>query len=928
MGSDHRSARRIILVSLALIAASPAAGQTAWRSTLYPADWTPPTALRFETDRLIQDFSYAGYRRGEAEIPLVRGPVFDVTAYGADPTGIADSTAAIQNAINAATAAGGGVVWLPAGTFRISPQGTNPYALRIAAANLVLRGAGRDHTFLFNDSFTMRGKHIIRVEGSTSGWSTVPAGSPQTRLTADLPGPTTSIPVASTTGFAVGDWIILRADATDAFIAEHNMTDLWAGLGSGLGGVMCQRQITGLDAANARITIDVPTRYYLKTRDNARIHRAVPHVEEVGLEDFSLGNREHAAAGNRTGWAEEDYNTETNGSYDTHGSFAIALRRARHCWITNVGSYRPAANTLNTHLLSNGILLENCRGVTVRNCDFQRPLYGGGGGNGYMYRLQASNECLIRDSAARYNRHGFVFSHMACSGNVIHGGIAQVTRTQAAGAGTTSGEGCDHHMHLSQSNLIDGVQLDRDFFTAHYRGTSGTPPQHGQGAAHSVYWNLEGLAYQPGKNYIVRSEQARYGYMIGTRGPASGMTTTSGAPAARTAPVDHAEGAGLGLTLQPFSLYQDQLARRLAREVVPPPPATVTATAGPGQVALAWSAVSPATGYQVRWAPAPGGPFELLVTTDTLRHTDMSLPGGTARFYAVSALNPAGEGLRSAVVSATPGAASPPAVAPAARVVNLATRALVGGSAGMPIAGVVVGGTGAKRLLIRAVGPGLAAFGVTGTLPNPDIAIVSRGATIVRNDNWLAADATTFAQVGAFSLPANSADAAVVHSLLPEAYTTSVGVAGGSGILLLEVYDADPANLTAALVNASIRAYVGQGDAILIPGFAVAGPGTARVLLRAVGPTLGPFGVSDALIDPQLVLYRGTTVVGGNDNWSTSANAAEIAAAAARVGAFPLPSGSRDAVLLLALPAGPYTVNVSGVGGATGTALIETYLLP
>jgi hypothetical protein len=107
---------------------------------------------------------------------------------------------------------------------------------------------------------------------------------------------------------------------------------------------------------------------------------------------------------------------------------------------------------------------------------------------------------------------------------VILGGIAQVTRTQAAGTRTTSGEGCDHHMHLSQSNLIDGVQLDRDFFTAHYRGTSGTPPQHGHGGTHSVYWNLIGTAYQPGKNYIVRSEQARYGYIIGTRGPAPGRT--------------------------------------------------------------------------------------------------------------------------------------------------------------------------------------------------------------------------------------------------------------------------------------------------------------------------------------------------------------------------------------------------------------------
>jgi hypothetical protein len=130
-----------------------------------------------------------------------------------------------------------------------------------------------------------------------------------------------------------------------------------------------------------------------------------------------------------------------------------------------------------------------------------------------MYRLQASNECLLRDCIARYNRHGFVFSHMACSGNVILGGLAQVTRTQAAGSGTTSGEGCDHHMHLSQSNLIDSVQLDRDFFTAHYRGTSGTPPQHGQGGTHSVYWNLIGLAYHSTKTYIVRSEQARYGYV-------------------------------------------------------------------------------------------------------------------------------------------------------------------------------------------------------------------------------------------------------------------------------------------------------------------------------------------------------------------------------------------------------------------------------
>lgn len=819
--------------AFALLLAGSALAQTEWRSTLYPENWVPPQALRFESDRLIQDFSYAGYHRGEREIPSVAGPLFDVTSHGADPAGVADSTVAIQSAINAAIAAGGGVVALPPGTFKVSPQGNNAYALRIAGSRVVLRGAGRERTFIFNDAHAMRSRHIIRVDGSGSSWATVPAGSPQTTIAEDLLSPTTSIPVAATTGFAVGDWVVLRADATDAFVAEHNMTDLWAGQGAGLGGVMFKRQITAVDEAARRLTIDVPIRYYLKTRDNARVHRAVPHVEEVGLEDFSIGNREHPTASSRTGWGEEDYNTAGNGAYDAHASFAIAFLRVRNAWISGVASYRPPGNTVNTHLLSNGILLQNCRGVTVRNCDFQRPLFGGGGGNGYMYRLQASNECLVRDSAARYNRHGFVFSHMACSGNVIHGGIAQVTRTQAAGNGTTSGEGCDHHMHLSQSNLIDGVQLDRDFFTAHYRGTSGTPPQHGQGGVHSVFWNLHGAAYQPGKTFIVRSEQARYGYIIGTRGPASGLTT--GSATARTAPVDHTEGAGRGDLLRPLSLYHDQLTRRLAR---------------------------------LHAAPAT------------------------------------------------------------ARLVNLATRALVGGAAGTPIAGFVIGGAGSKSMLVRAVGPGLAAFGLGGTVPDPSVTVVAGGAVVAGNENWNAADEPVFTSLGAFTLPAGSRDAAVLTSLAAGPYTTPVGAGGGSGIALLEIYDGQVANTAATLVNASTRAYVGTGDEVLIPGFAVTGSGQVRLLVRAVGPTLADFGVDGALADPELTLFSGPTAIGANDNWGAAANAAEITAAVRQAGAFALPANSRDAALLVSLRAGTYTARVAGAGGTTGTALVEIYVVP
>jgi hypothetical protein len=390
-------------------------------------------------------------------------------------------------------------------------------------------------------------------------------------------------------------------------------------------------------------------------------------------------------------------------------------------------------------------------------------------------------------------------------------------------------------MHLSQSNLIDGVQLDRDFFTAHYRGTSGTPPQHGQGAAHSVFWNLIGLAYQPGKNFIVRSEQARFGYMIGTRGPAGGMTTSSGAAASRTAPLDHAEGAGRGDGLRPLSLYFDQLNRRLA--TLPAAPTT-------------------------------------------------------------------------------------------ARLVNLATRTLVGGTAGAPIAGFVLGGTGTKRMVVRAVGPGLAAFGLTGTLPDPNVAALSGGAVIASNENWHAADAAVFAAVGAFALPSGSSDAALVTPLTGGAYTTVVGANGGSGLALLEVYDGQAENAAVSLVNMSTRAFVGTGDGVLIPGFAVTGSGQVRLLVRAVGPTLADFGVEGALADPELTLFSGPTAIGANDNWGAAANAAEIAAATRQAGAFLLPPNSRDAAVLVSLRAGTYTARIAGVGGTSGTALVEIYTVP
>lgn len=134
--------------------------------------------------------------------------------------------------------------------------------------------------------------------------------------------------------------------------------------------------------------------------------------------------------------------------------------------------------------------------------------------------------------------------------------------------------------------------------------------------------------------------------------------------------------------------------------------------------------------------------------------------------------------------------------------------------------------------------------------------------------------------------------------------------------------------LTGRLLNLSTRGFVGTGLNVLAGGFfLVTGP--KNILIRAIGPGLTQFGVPGVLDDPRVDLYQGATLVASNDNWGSTGNTAAIIAAATSVGAFALPNGSKDSVLLmLALPAGSYTPVVSGVDGGTGIGLVEVYELP
>ncbi|MCX6956056.1 MAG: hypothetical protein NTV51_28295 [Verrucomicrobia bacterium] len=291
------------------------------------------------------------------------------------------------------------------------------------------------------------------------------------------------------------------------------------------------------------------------------------------------------------------------------------------------------------------------------------------------------------------------------------------------------------------------------------------------------------------------------------------------------------------------------------------------------------------------------------------------------------------------------------AAATSSRLLNVASRAPGGQDADTLIAGLVLSPSptsalATRRLLFRAVGPALRDFGVADAETDPTLVIYDgSNREIARCDNWDSsrevADrvAAAVTALGTFPLPAGSRDAALVLDLGPGAYTAHL-VGAGTGaptVGLVEIYDAGAGNTAGPrIANLSTRCRIGAGDRILIPGIVVA-DGSARLLVRALGPQLRQYGITDALPDPEITLYAadGTPVAYG-DNWSAdSATAAagatlppSVLQAAQLAGAAPLISASKDAALVVTLPRGSYTLHVrSRDPQQTGVVVAEVFLL-
>jgi hypothetical protein len=302
------------------------------------------------------------------------------------------------------------------------------------------------------------------------------------------------------------------------------------------------------------------------------------------------------------------------------------------------------------------------------------------------------------------------------------------------------------------------------------------------------------------------------------------------------------------------------------------------------------------------------------------------------------------------------------AAAGAGSLINVATRAFVGTGDDVMIGGFVVQGVQPKRMLVRAAGPALRSFGLADALADPVLRVFANGNVVAENDNWtqpvgtgspaLAAEiATAATRASAFAFPAGSADAAVLVTLPPGAYSAVVeGVGNAIGHGLVEAYEME--RTTTRIVNLATRAYAGRDGRELVGGFVVDGiaGATKRILIRVLGPTLGrgPFNMTGTMEDPEMELRNAAgELLISNDDWSNGAEGGpseendfrplvELYGEKQMFATGLAPPNRREPGVLVDLPPGSYTVMVrpfefrsanplSDQPAVPGVGIIEVY---
>lgn len=261
---------------------------------------------------------------------------------------------------------------------------------------------------------------------------------------------------------------------------------------------------------------------------------------------------------------------------------------------------------------------------------------------------------------------------------------------------------------------------------------------------------------------------------------------------------------------------------------------------------------------------------------------------------------------------------------------NISTRLAVGTKENVLIGGFIVTGNAPKIVIVRGIGPSLGANGLQDALEDTVLELRDKtGAIVASNDDWRDDQE---AEVKASTIPpADDKESAIVTALSPAAYTAVLsGKNSTTGVGLVEAYDLGTASSdvgsAAQFANLSTRGLVGTDNNVMIGGL-ITGNGTAKVMLRAIGPSLANAKIENALADPVLELHNadGSMVV-VNDNWKLrsdgSSQEEEINATMIP------PTNDLESALVQSVVPGNYTAVVRGQDNTTGVALVEIYNLP
>lgn len=499
-----------------------------WRSSLYPQDWTP--AFEDAEGRFLHDFSYAGYHNGEAQPPdNIPGLGVSVIDQGADPTGAADSTAGMQAAIDQVCAAGGGRVLVPAGLYRVDGL------LRVNCSGLVLSGEGAQASQVyFTRQADMTGVSSLAFRGA-------PVVELDLPLVEDAVARSFEVTVAEAAGLEVGDDVELGAVITEDFVDEHGMQDYWPSA-RGQWRAFFRRTVQAVDcqAGACAVRLDVPCRYPLKVRDAASLRKITGLIGEVGVEDLGLSNAISQA-----------------GALASDRAHVLGFVQVKDAWLRRVVSFRSPVAEEEFHLQSGGVIVQQSKRVSVSDSVLGLSQNRGGGGNGYLFEIMQSSEVLVRDCQGFSGRHNFIQNwEFGTSGCVFLRVVSQDGRMIEPPSNMT-GLSETHHS-LAMALLVDSVVSDDGWGMVNRRQESTGA---GHTATQSVLWNMQGG--------LIRSYQYGWGYVIGTQDayvyvdPQDDFVGNISGQYEGTEPWDFVEGQDRGGDLEPPSLYEDQLRRRL-----------------------------------------------------------------------------------------------------------------------------------------------------------------------------------------------------------------------------------------------------------------------------------------------------------------------------------------------------------------------------